>query len=68
MKIVRKSVITGRLNSMDLPVTEEQIARWQGGELIQCVMPGLDAVEREFLISGITPTEWFETFGAEETA
>jgi hypothetical protein len=39
---------------------------WEGGELIQNVMPELSPEEREFLISGITPKEWDEYYGKEE--
>ena len=43
---------------MELNVTQAQIDDWQGGELIQNVMPHLSDEEREFLISGMTPAEW----------
>jgi hypothetical protein len=40
---------------MDLPVTMEQINRWQlDGVLIQDAFPNLNADEREFLKTGIT--------------
>lgn len=48
---------------MDLDVTEEQLIRWKGGQLIQNVFPHLSPDEREFLMTGITPQEWEETFG-----
>ena len=57
------SRFTGKLNMMDLPVTFEQLARWQEGELIQNVMSHLTADQREFLISGTTPEEWDSVFG-----
>jgi hypothetical protein len=50
--------MTGEKNEMLLPVTNEQIERWQNGELIQNVFPHLSPSEREFLISGVTPEEW----------
>ena len=58
MLITKKSVMTGEKNTMLLPVTNEQIERWQDGELIQNVFPHLSPSEREFLISGVTPEEW----------
>jgi hypothetical protein len=61
--VKRKSPFSGQINTMDLPITMEQIQRWQGGELIQNAMPNLNADEREFLISGITAEEWKQTFG-----
>lgn len=63
MEITRQSPFSGKTNTMDLDVTQEQIDRWKGGELIQHVFPHLNADEREFLITGITPTEWEQTFG-----
>jgi hypothetical protein len=58
MLIQRKSTTTGKINQMELNVTQAQIDEWQGGELIQNVMPHLSDEEREFLISGMTPAEW----------
>lgn len=57
------SRFTGKLNTMDLPVTFEQLARWQEGELIQNVMAHLTADQREFLMTGATPEEWDSVFG-----
>lgn len=65
MKIVRKSPFTGVTHEWDMPtVTEERLAEWRKpGNLIQDVFPELSADEREFLMTGITPEEWDETFG-----
>jgi hypothetical protein len=35
----------------DVPVTDDQLAKWNGGELIQNVMPELGDDQRELLIS-----------------
>ena len=61
--ITRKSQLSGEINSMELDVTQAQLNRWQGGELIQDVFPHLNAEEREFIQTGITPQEWSDTFG-----
>lgn len=66
MLITKKSPLTGEMNTLDLPVTGEQIAAWKQGGLIQKVMPNLTADQREFLISGIYPGEWEATLGPEE--
>ena len=58
MIITRKSPFSGVESQMNIDITEEQLARLDAGELIQSVAPHLCADEREFLISGITPTEW----------
>ena len=39
MMITKKSMFSGKANTMDLPVTRAQLDRWQGGELIQNVFP-----------------------------
>ena len=64
MKITRISRLTGNIAIMDLPVTRKQLAAWVDGELIQNAMPHLTADQREFLITGITPSEWQAAFGS----
>ena len=66
MLIERTSMISGKTNSMELPITNAQLDRWTGGELIQNVFPDLEIDQREFLMTGITPEEWNRTFGEEE--
>lgn len=65
MLITRKSLISGNINTMSLPITEEQYNAWEQGTLVQVAMPHLSPDEREFVMTGITPTEWAETFGEE---
>ena len=63
MTITKTSPLTGNVNTMDMDVSEEQIAAWQGGVLIQQAMPNLTPDEREFLMTGYTPEDWKEIFG-----
>ena len=58
MKITKTSVYTGVTRTMDLPITQEEIDRWQGGEMIQVVWPDLTDNERLFLLDGATEEEW----------
>jgi hypothetical protein len=58
MIIHRRSLISGKTNTMDLPVTEEQLETWQNGGLIQDVFPELTPDEREFIKTGISSDEW----------
>jgi len=51
---------------MDINVTQEQISSWENGTLIQDAMPNLSADEREFIKTGVTPSEWSEFFGEED--
>lgn len=57
MIITRESILTGKTNQLDLPVTLEQIQIWQSGIPIQNVMSHLSIQEREFLISGMSKEE-----------
>jgi len=61
--VQRKSILSGKYNTMQLDVTEEQLKRHRDGELIQDVFPHLPAEEREFIMSGITPEEWEKIYG-----
>jgi len=66
VEIVRKSMVSGKIHSMDLDITRKQYSAWLRGTPIQEAMPHLSANEREFLMTGITPEEWAETFSEEE--
>lgn len=63
MKITKKSPLTGKMHTMDLPITQEQLAKWEAGDLVQQVFDDLSDSEREFLISGIPEHEWDEFIG-----
>lgn len=63
IKITRRSTLTGQINTLLLPVTQEQLNRYESGNmLLQDVFPHLSAPEREFIKSGITPREWKKYF------
>jgi len=71
MIITRTNRIDGQENSMDIPsLTVEQFTTGElerdQGALIQNVYPQLNADEREFLITGITPELWTKIFGSGE--
>lgn len=64
MLVTKVSSLTGKENTMDLNVTQEQLDRHASRtELAQHIFPDLSREEREFLISGITPKEWNKMFG-----
>ena len=63
MIIMRTSPFTGITRMREITVTQEQLDRWQAGELIQNAMPNLSADDREFVMTGITAEEWDEAFG-----
>jgi len=60
MLISKQNLITGEINTMDLPVTPEQVKLYEDGALVQNAFPHLDADQREFLISGILPGDFEE--------
>ena len=62
MQITRKSPFSGKTNTREIDVTEDQLAAWHGGLPIQQAMSNLSADDREFIMTGITPEEWAETF------
>ena len=65
LEVTKKSIISGKTNTMELDISQEQLDRWVSvdKQLIQVAFPNLSSSEREFLMTGITPTEWNATFG-----
>ena len=58
MKVMKMSYLTGRIFTLDLPITSEQLRRYEtGNETIQEVFPNLSDAHREFIMSGIPPEE-----------
>lgn len=65
MKVTRKDPFTGKVHMIDLPVTNEQMAAYEAGELIQAAFPHLDADQRELIMTGIMPSSWKAIFKEE---
>jgi hypothetical protein len=68
MLITRTSPLTGKINSMEIDVSPEQmeeLARPGRGRLIQQIFPFLSPMEREFIKTGYTPEDWDEMFKEE---
>lgn len=66
IKISRVHPATGELNYMTLNMTEEEYRSWLSGNLIQYACPRLTADDREFLMTGLLPTEYDAIFPEEE--
>jgi len=68
LEVTKKSIISGKTNTMELDISQEQLERWESvdKQLIQVAFPNLSSSEREFLMTGITPTEWNDTFGDDD--
>ena len=66
MELYRTSMFSGVEHQMDLPITAEQLRRWEEGELIQNVFPDLSRGQREFIMTGMTEDEWQDFSNAME--
>ena len=68
IQVTRQSIITKKINTMELPITQEHLDTYEtvGDILIQDAFPNLDAEQREFILTGITPQEWNDTFGGDD--
>ena len=66
MQVKRTSSLSGKEYTMELDVTQEQLDRFdkrrENGEYVQTIFPHLTSEEREFIMTGISPTEWNEIF------
>jgi hypothetical protein len=62
-----RSPITGENNTMEFDmlqtVFEDCYVAWSEGANIQDAFPMLDADQREFIKTGLTPEDWFMLFG-----
>ena len=66
MEITKQCMLTGDTNTMDVPVTQDQLDDWTNGMLIQEAMPNLTAEHREFIMTGTTPEVWTKNFSEVE--
>jgi hypothetical protein len=63
MKVTRQSMLTGKLHTTELDITERQLESYERGEgLLQDIFYNLTLAEREFIKSGITNEEFESTF------
>ena len=66
MDITRVCPITSRVNTLRVEgATPEGIAAWKNGALIQDALPEVSPENREFIMTGITPSMWDHLFGEE---
>jgi hypothetical protein len=68
MFIARKSLSSGKVRSIDLPVTPEQLQAYYDGEAPSKCLKQLTLAQREFVISGMSSEEWNEVFGPLDTS
>jgi hypothetical protein len=63
MNVTRISMFSGKTQTLDLPVTQAELAAYASGALIQNAFPHLPPSLREFVKTGVTPEEWDREFG-----
>ena len=69
MLISRISPLTGKTNTLDLAVTQEQLDEFNSptrDRLVQEIFRGLPADQREFILTGYTPEDWAAIFPPED--
>ena len=66
MFITRKSISSGKVRSIDIPITLEQLKLYESGVPLEKAAPKLRPIAREFVISGMTRSEWVQEFGSDE--
>jgi len=62
MNITRRSPVSGKTNTMDLPITAQQAVAYMDGALVQEAFPQLTPDQREFIMTGVTSEEWETMF------
>ena len=58
MLIKKRDPFTGKLNALEINVTQKQIELWKSGTFIQDAMPTITPSEREFIMTGIWDDSW----------
>tara|TARA_B110000483_G_scaffold69250_1_gene86473 strand:+ start:177 stop:374 length:198 start_codon:yes stop_codon:yes gene_type:complete len=61
MIITKTSPLTGYINTMDIDITPLQLTQWEGG-MLHTAMPLLTRDEREFIMSGLTASDWEDMY------
>lgn len=63
MLIKKTNRLTGKVNEMELNITEEQLCKFRDGEFVQNAFPQLNPTEREFMLTGMSAAEQKAIFG-----
>lgn len=66
MFIARKSMLNGKVRTLDIPVTPEQLKAYEEGKDVEKAFPRLSLSFREFIISGMTRSDWIEAFSEQD--
>lgn len=63
MLIKRTSISSGKVRTIDIPVTIMEMEKYAAGTPVEKAFPRLKPILREFIVSGMTRSEWLEVFG-----
>lgn len=66
MQITRTSIFTGITRTKELPITIHQWYEYVNGVCAQDAFPQLSDSQREFILTGITDSEWDQYMSDEE--
>lgn len=71
VSLLKRSVASGKMHQMVLEIDAAEFTKmmdnYRRGALVQDAFPNLGAGEREFIINGVTPKEFEELFGPDES-
>ena len=62
-EVIRVSPLTGITNTMYMDISDDQLEEWNDPNrtrLVQDIFTNLTEVEREFIMTGYTPSDWKE--------
>ena len=62
-EVIRVSPLTGNTNTMYMDISDDQLEEWNDPNrtrLIQDIFTNLTEAEREFIMTGYTPSDWKE--------
>jgi len=66
MFIARRSMLNGKIRTLDVPVTPEQLKAYEDGQDVEKAFPRLSLAYREFIMSGMTRSDWIEAFSEQD--
>jgi hypothetical protein len=66
MFIARKSLSSGIVRTLDIPIEAEALQAYHDGGTVEKTLGKLNLHQREFIMTGMTRGEWIEAFGAED--
>lgn len=66
MFIARKSLSSGIVRTLDIPIDEESLQAYHDGGEVAKTLGKLNLHHREFVMTGMTRSEWIDCFGADD--